>query len=72
MRRGTTVCRSRLRKHAAETLHQIQPEEPRVQMAYTLYGDRRLTVADICRTLRISPATFYRYVALSRRAADAR
>jgi AcrR family transcriptional regulator len=40
-------------------------------MAYTLYGDRRLTVADVCRTLRISPATFYRYVALSRRAADA-
>ena len=49
----------------------LQPEEPRVQMAYTLYGDRRLTVADICRTLRISPATLYRYVALSRRAADA-
>jgi DNA invertase Pin-like site-specific DNA recombinase len=48
----------------------LQPEEPRVQMAYMLYGDRRLTVADICRTLRISPATFYRYVALSRRAAD--
>jgi DNA invertase Pin-like site-specific DNA recombinase len=49
----------------------LQPEEPRVKMAYTLYGDRRLTVVDICRTLRISPATLYRYVALSRRAADA-
>jgi hypothetical protein len=47
VRRGTTVCRSRLGKHATEILPQIQPEEPRVQMAYTLYRDRRLTVADI-------------------------
>ena len=49
----------------------FRPEEPRVRMAYTMYADQRLTVPDICRTLRISQATFYRYVALGRRAADA-
>jgi hypothetical protein len=34
-----------------------------------MYGDQRLTVPEICRTLRISPAMFYRYVAWARRAA---
>jgi hypothetical protein len=48
----------------------VQREEPRVRMASRMYGDPRLTVADICQTLRISPATFYRYIALGRRAAD--
>jgi predicted DNA-binding transcriptional regulator AlpA len=39
-------------------------------MAYTMYVDQRLTVPDICQTLQISPATFYRYVALGKRAAN--
>jgi DNA invertase Pin-like site-specific DNA recombinase len=47
-----------------------QAEEPRVRMAYTMYVDQQLSVADICQTLRISQATFYRYVALGRRAAE--
>ena len=38
-------------------------------MAYTMYLDQSLTVQDICRVLRISQATFYRYVGLGRRAA---
>jgi DNA invertase Pin-like site-specific DNA recombinase len=46
-------------------------EEPRVRIAYTMYKDQSLTVQDICRVLRISQATFYRYVALGRRAAEA-
>ena len=45
-------------------------EEPRVRIAYTMYVDQRLSVQDICRVLRISQATFYRYVALGRRAAE--
>ena len=45
-------------------------EEPRVRMAYTMYVDQHLSVADICQTLRISQATFYRYVALGRRATE--
>ena len=49
-----------------------QAGEPRVGMAYTMYVDQRLSVADICQTLRISQATFYRYVALGKRAAEGR
>jgi hypothetical protein len=49
----------------------LHADEPRVRMAYTMSADQRLTVPDICCTLRISPATFYRYVALGRRAAEA-
>src|SRR5437773_1049154 len=45
-------------------------EEPRVRMAYTMYVDQSRTVRDICRVVRISQATFYRYVALGRRAAE--
>lgn len=48
----------------------LRPEDPRVRMASMMYGDQHLTVPEICRTLHISPATFYRYVALGRRAAD--
>lgn len=46
--------------------------EPRVHMAYTMYVDQQLSVAEICQTLRLSQATFYRYVALGRRAAEGR
>jgi DNA invertase Pin-like site-specific DNA recombinase len=48
----------------------IQADDPRVRMAYTLYADQNLSVPDICRTLRISQATFYRYVALARQVSD--
>jgi hypothetical protein len=48
----------------------LRPEDPRVRMASMMYGDPRLTVPEICRTLRISSATFYRYVALGRRVTD--
>jgi DNA invertase Pin-like site-specific DNA recombinase len=66
-RAGLAAARAR-GKHGGR--QPLRPDDPRVRMAYTMYGDPRLTAADICRTLRISPATFYRYVALGRRAAD--
>ena len=47
-------------------------DEPRVRTAYTMYVDQRLTIAEICQTLRLSQATFYRYVALGKRAAEGR
>ena len=37
---------------------------------HTLYVDQQLSSADISQTLRISEATFYRYVALGRRATE--
>jgi predicted transcriptional regulator YheO len=41
-----------------------------VRMAQTLYADGRVTVPEICQSLRISRATFYRYIALARQDAD--
>jgi DNA invertase Pin-like site-specific DNA recombinase len=67
-RAGLAAARARGKIGGRKPLH---PDEPRVRMAYTMYTDQRLTVPDICRTLRISPATFYRYVTLGRRAAEA-
>ena len=64
---GLAAARARGKKGGRKPL---QPEEPRVRMASKMYRDPRLTVADICHALRISPATFYRYIALGRRAAD--
>ncbi len=33
-----------------------------MQIAQALYNDKTNSIADICRTLRISRATLYRYV----------
>ena len=68
-RAGLAVARARGKKGGRTPLH---AEEPRVRMAYTMYADQSLTVLDICRVLRISQATFYRYVALGKRAANGR
>jgi DNA invertase Pin-like site-specific DNA recombinase len=37
-------------------------EEPRVKMAKKMHEDRNMAISDICRTLNISRATFYRYL----------
>lgn len=68
-RAGRAVARARGKQGGRTPLG---AEEPRVRMACTLYADQGLTVPDICRVLRISPATFYRYVALGRRTAKTR
>ena len=66
-RAGLAAARARGKKGGRQPRH---VGEPRVRMAYTMYVDQRLSVADICQTLRISQATFYRYVALGRRVAE--
>jgi DNA invertase Pin-like site-specific DNA recombinase len=63
---GLAVARARGKKGGRTPRH---AEEPRVRIAYTMYVDQSLSVRDICRVLRISQATFYRYVALVQRAA---
>ena len=68
-RAGLAAAHARGKKGGRRPLH---PNEPRVRMAYTIYVDQSLTVPDICQTLRISRATFYRYVALARRATHGR
>jgi DNA invertase Pin-like site-specific DNA recombinase len=66
-RAGLAAARARGRKGGRKPR---RAEEPRVRMAYTLYVDQQLSVVDVCQTLRISQVTFYRYVALGRRAAE--
>ena len=66
-RAGLGVARARGKRGGRKPL---RPEDSRVQMASILYADPRLTVPDICHTLRISQATLYRYVALGRRVPD--
>jgi len=64
---GLAAARARGRRGGRKPL---QANHPRVRMAYTMYADQSLTVPEICRTLQISQATFYRYVALGGNAAD--
>lgn len=42
----------------------LLPTDSRVQMAKRMHGDHDMNISEICRTLKISRATFYRYVAL--------
>ena len=42
----------------------ISPDNPRVVTAKRLHKDRSLSIDQICKTLKISGATFYRYLAL--------
>jgi DNA invertase Pin-like site-specific DNA recombinase len=64
---GLAVARARGKKGGRTPRH---AEEPRVRMAYKTYVDQSFSVRDICRVLRFSHATFYRYVALGRGAAE--
>src|ERR671922_2279603 len=66
-RAGLAAARARGRRGGRRAL---QPGDPKVQLAYTMYVDHRWSIEELCATLRISPATFYRYVALGRRVAD--
>ncbi len=68
-RAGLAAARAR-GKHGGRTPRHA--DEPRVRTAYTMYIDQRLTIAEICQTLRSSQATFYRYVTLGKRAAEGR
>src|SRR6266446_3378848 len=62
---GLAAARARGRRGGRRAL---QPWDPQVQLAYTMYADHSWTVDELCATLRISRATCYRYVALARRA----
>lgn len=62
-RAGLAAARAR-GKHGGR--RPLRADAPQVRMAQVLSTDRRVTVSEICRSLRISRATFYRYVALAR------
>ena len=62
-RAGLAAARARGRRGGRRAL---QPGDPKVQLAYTMYVDHRWTIEELCATLGISRATCYRYVALAR------
>ena len=66
-RAGLAAARAR-GKHGGR--RPLCADAPQVRMAQTLATDRRVTVSEICKSLRISRATFYRYVALARQAPE--
>ena len=43
---------------------QISVKNPHVKMAKRMYLDKSLSINEICQTLQISRATFYRYISL--------
>ena len=55
---GLTAARARGRRGGRPKA--LDPKK--AQIAQALYNDKTNSVADICRTLRISRATLYRYV----------
>lgn len=47
---------------AGDAVHGFVACAQNVQIAKALYRDKRNSVTDICRTLRVSRTTFYRYI----------
>jgi DNA invertase Pin-like site-specific DNA recombinase len=58
---GLSAARAHGRKGGRKP---IRSDDPRVQMAKRMYRNHGMSIDRICRTLKISRATFYRYIAL--------
>jgi predicted DNA-binding transcriptional regulator AlpA len=43
----------------------VSPRDPKVRMAKKMHLDRSMSIKEICFSLKISRATFYRYISLS-------
>lgn len=59
---GLSVARARGRKGGRKP---IAGDDPRVKTAQRMHKDHALSVKQICKTLAISRATFYRYLAIT-------
>lgn len=60
-RAGLKAARARGRKGGRKP---IVSSDPRVQMAKRMHKDHGMSIDKICRTLKISRATFYRYIVM--------
>ncbi len=60
-RAGLTAARARGRKGGRKPISSLNPK---VRMAKKMHEDKSLSIDEICSTLKISKATFYRYVSL--------
>ena len=60
-RAGLEAARARGKKGGRKP---VSVEDPKVQMAKSIYKEKSMSIAQICSTLDISKATFYRYISL--------
>lgn len=60
-RAGLDSARARGRKGGRK---KVSSSDPRVQMAKRMHKDHGMSIDKICKTLKISRPTFYRYIAL--------
>lgn len=58
---GLDAARSRGRKGGRK---KIENNDPKVLMAKKMHKDHGMSIEDICKTLKISRASFYRYIGL--------
>jgi DNA invertase Pin-like site-specific DNA recombinase len=61
-RAGLSAARARGRMGGRKP---ISPDDPRVRTARSLHSDKTMPVMDICRTLKVSRPTLYRWLALN-------
>lgn len=58
---GLEAARARGRQGGRK---KIEPSNPKVMMAKSMHRDHGMSIADICNTLKISKASFYRYLSM--------
>jgi DNA invertase Pin-like site-specific DNA recombinase len=61
-RAGLSAAKSRGKESGRP---KICSKDPQVKMAKRMYLDKSLSITDICKTLQISRATFYRYISMT-------
>lgn len=59
---GLAAARARGRKGGRKP---VSPTDPKVVMAKSMHKSHGMSIDDICRTLKISKASFYRYIHLN-------
>jgi len=66
---GLDAARARGRKGGRPRAAALA-DTKKVALAQALYADKGLSVADVCRTLRVSRSTLYRYLQVARQSPD--
>jgi DNA invertase Pin-like site-specific DNA recombinase len=62
-RAGLSAARARGRTGGRKP---VSPRNPKVRMAKKMHEEQSMSIVEICSTLKISKATFYRYISLSK------
>lgn len=64
LHRGVARCADTKRQRVSVFVSVSDPKVERAERAKQLNADKTLDIDDICKTLRISRSTFYRYLRL--------